>query len=95
MFESALADLRRKAPDQFFVVTNYDGDRILEQSFASAGYRFPEEFQRIGHLSCPYDAPHVDIRTGKADLNDLHNQISILLFRKRSGQENTKYECQK
>ncbi|PZM85309.1 MAG: hypothetical protein DKT66_03760 [Candidatus Melainabacteria bacterium] len=85
MFESALADLRRKAPDQFFVVTNYDGDRILEQSFASAGYRFPDEFQRIGHLSCPYDAPYVDIRTGKANLSHLHNQISILRFRKRPG----------
>lgn len=87
MFESALLDLRRKSPNQFFVVTNYEGDKILEESFASAGYNFPHDFQSLGHLTCPYDAPQVDIRTGKTDLSNLHNQISILVFRKQSSQK--------
>lgn len=82
MFEAALAELRREDARQFFVVTNYEGDPNLSESFSKAGYRFPDQFQKIGSLSCPYDAPYVDIRTGKVDLTDLHNRIAVFKFEK-------------
>jgi len=92
MLESALVALRRKSTDQFFVVTNYEGDKALEQTFASAGYKFPDDFKKIGTLTSPYDAPYVDIRTGKTNLKDLHNRISILRFRQSAGEDSATNE---
>lgn len=83
MFEAALFVLRNEGPQQFFVVTNYEGDKNLEESFSTAGYRFPSDFQEVGSLTCPYDAPYVDIRTGKADMTDLHNRIAIFKYERK------------
>lgn len=84
MLETCLKEVNREAPSQFFVVTNYEYSDLVRNGFAKAGYDFPKEFERLGSIVCPYDAPEVNITTGKADLGDLHNKIAVFKYAKET-----------